>query len=413
MLGRQILKSHFGKHYKIHLIKDGPVPRSLKPERFSSSHSVRQFLQGLQAPQSYWRGLAVYCDDAAPYRSHQRDYLCVVGNNVLSGRIRIYEVDLPDTHALVQSSAAIQDRQGYQYQFISMRQALASSSRSPQRFTSTQQVYETLYELAPNLEQLQALAADLQLTSSPQQQTYTQLMDVLAEGLAEQRVALYVTAPFKRPEPTGAALEAASNMPGNRKVELAPATPAARTGSKVVENKKTPDNLTAAQRIEKLDLEGHAPVRHGGPNRVTDLQLEDRAVRGIDPASGTTFDAFNQFPDGSPKPHKVGRNATAFISDDALLQADDFARSSTQFQQNVAAARANGDIFVDAVELPLRDVFGSNYQNYVRGVTRLGSKNNPAGHISTDFTDGTLKAIYRLDQSGNVKLHTLYPNPKP
>ena len=97
------------------------------------------------------------------------------------------------------------------------------------------------------------------------------------------------------------------------------------------DTKACPDKLTTVQRIAKLDLEGHAPIRHGGPNRVTDLQLEDRAVRGIDPASGTTFDAFNKFPDGSPKPHKVERNATAFISDDALLQADDFARSSTQF----------------------------------------------------------------------------------
>lgn len=174
-----------------------------------------------------------------------------------------------------------------------------------------------------------------------------------------------------------------------------------------------PGKLTTAQRIAKLDFEGHAPIRHGGPNRVTDLQLEDRAVRGIDPASGTTFDAFNKFPDGSPKPHKVGRNATAFISDDALLQADDFARSSAQFRQNIATARTNGDIFVDPVEIPLRDVFGSNYQDYVRGVTRVGSKNNPTGYVPTDFTDGSLKAIYRLDQNGNVKLHTLYPNPKP
>ncbi len=173
-----------------------------------------------------------------------------------------------------------------------------------------------------------------------------------------------------------------------------------------------PDKLTTAQRIGKLDLEGHAPIRHGGPNRVTDLQLEDRVVRGIDPASGTTFDAFNKFPNGSPKLHKVGRNATAFASDDALLQADSFARSSAQFQQNVAAARANGDLFVDAVELPLKDVFGSGYQNSVRGVTRLGSKKNPTGYVSIDFTDGSIKAIYRRDHNGNIKLHTLYPNPK-
>ena len=179
------------------------------------------------------------------------------------------------------------------------------------------------------------------------------------------------------------------------------------------DNKSEVINKRLDLEVNRLLNEGHAIQRHGSPNRVTDLQLEDRAVRGIDPASGTTFDAFNKFPDGNPKPHKVGRNATAFTSDDALLQADDFARSSAQFQQNIANARTNGDIFVDPVELPLRDVFGNNYRDYVRGVTRLGSKNNPTGHIPTNFTDGTIKAIYRLDQNGNVKLHTLYPNPKP
>ncbi|PCM44850.1 hypothetical protein CPA50_02110 [Marinobacter sp. ANT_B65] len=173
------------------------------------------------------------------------------------------------------------------------------------------------------------------------------------------------------------------------------------------------DKLIVAQRVAELDLEGHAVVRHGGPSRVTDLQLEDRAVRGIDPASGTTFDAFNSARDGSPKLHKVGRNATAFTSDDALVHADDVARSSRQFEENIATARANGDMFVDPVELPLTDVFGDNYKSNVRGVTRLGSKKNPTGHVDTDFTGGSVKAIYRLDQNGSVNLHTLYPNPKP
>jgi len=172
------------------------------------------------------------------------------------------------------------------------------------------------------------------------------------------------------------------------------------------------DTLATAQRIAELDKMGHAPVRHGGPDWVTDIQLEERAVKGIDPVSGTVFDAFNKFPDGSPKLHKVGRHATAFTTDQALLQAEDFARKSVQFQENVAAARANGDLFVDPVELPLVDVFGSDYKSYVRGVSRLGSKQAPTGQVSTDFSGGTLKAIYRLDHSGRVSLHTLYPNPK-
>ena len=234
MLGRQIFKSHFGKHYKIHFIKDGPVPRSLKPERFSSSHSARQFLRELRVPESYWQQLASRCDNTPSFRGHQRDHLQAVSHNITSGRIRIYEVDVPDSDALAKSAIAVQDRQGHQYQFATMKQALAFPGRTPQRFSSAQQVYETLYDLAPNLEQLQALATDLQLTPAAEQQTYTQLVDALAEGLAQQHIALYVTAPFKRPEPAGAALEASTNMPGNRKVDLAPAASAARTESKVV-----------------------------------------------------------------------------------------------------------------------------------------------------------------------------------
>jgi len=237
MLGRQILKSHFGKHYKFHFIKDGPVPRSLEPLRFSSSHSVRQFLQRLQAPHSYWHWVAQNCEGgAAALRGHQRDHLQVIGDSVIRGRLRIYEVDLPDTHTLATSATAIQDRQGYQFQFVPMKQALASPAQTPRRFSHLQQVYDTLYDLAPNIEQLHTLASNLKLTPSPDQKSYSQLIDVLAEALAEQQVVLYVKAPFKRPEPSGAAMESAANIPGNRKVELAPAT---RTDAKTVDAEKS------------------------------------------------------------------------------------------------------------------------------------------------------------------------------
>ncbi|WP_344803878.1 hypothetical protein [Allohahella marinimesophila] len=46
------------------------------------------------------------------------------------------------------------------------------------------------------------------------------------------------------------------------------------------------------------------------------------------------------------------------------------------------------------------------------GVARLGSEKNPTGHVPIDFTDGSFLAIYKLDDVGNVNLHTLYPNPK-
>lgn len=107
------------------------------------------------------------------------------------------------------------------------------------------------------------------------------------------------------------------------------------------------DTLTAPQRIAELDKMGYAPVQH----------------------------------------------ATAFTTDQALLQAEDFARKSAQFQKNVAAARANRELFVDPVEIPLVEMFGSDYKGHVRGVSRLGSKQAPTGQASTDFSGGTLESI--------------------
>lgn len=301
MLGRQILKSHFGKRYKIHFIKDGPVPRSLRPLRFSGMHGARRFLQELQASPSFWAHTARTCVDAAPLRNHHSDHLQVVCNSILSGRVRIYEVELPDTHALSRSTTAVQDRQGYQYQFVSMRQALATPARTPQRFSSAQQVYETLYDLAPNLEQLQALATTLQLTPAPEQQTYTQLIEALAEKLADQRIALYITAPFKRPEAAGAAVESAINMPGNRKVELAPATPAARTESKVVAADKstaqTSGDLSSKDKSSN-QIENECSVVETTPDgqKIVYFSRDDIKVKKL--YGGELYEFYIEGPDG-------------------------------------------------------------------------------------------------------------------
>ncbi|MEH8019049.1 hypothetical protein MN202_17555 [Rheinheimera muenzenbergensis] len=192
-----------------------------------------------------------------------------------------------------------------------------------------------------------------------------------------------------KPKGGGATTEApvAAKAAGHESLDEGVSAPQINDGSNV------PNGVSTEHRIAALNLEGHAPIRHGGPNQVTDTQLENRAVRGIDPASGTQYDAFNTNMDGSPSLHKVGKNATAFTSDEALLKADESARNSAQFEQKIASARMNGDMFVDPVEIPLVEVFGADYKSHVRGVTRLGSKKNPTGHTQIDFTDGTARRV--------------------
>jgi hypothetical protein len=75
--------------------------------------------------------------------------------------------------------------------------------------------------------------------------------------------------------------------------------------------------------------------------------VHDRSVLGVDPASGTTIDAFNG------KTHKVPRTATSFASDNALVFAEDYVRSSAEFTAKAASPSA-GDVI--KLNTPLQDI---------------------------------------------------------
>lgn len=159
----------------------------------------------------------------APLRGHQRDFLQVICNGLIRGGLRIYEVPAPDHHRIADRDTVIQSRRGEQYQFVPASYALTRSHK-PYHFHSPAEVHELLHDLAPNLEQLVALASALKLAPSPHSVSYTQLLDLLADALADEALVLYIQSPFKRPSQSGATAESSAAMPGNRAVPLAPPT---------------------------------------------------------------------------------------------------------------------------------------------------------------------------------------------
>lgn len=158
------------------------------------------------------------------------------------------------------------------------------------------------------------------------------------------------------------------------------------------------------RQIDRLVAEGHAPARHG--QRVTELALDNRAMYQFDPITGTTTDYFTR------GQHNVGRNATKFVTDEAMLRAEAYARGSSEFATARADALANNLAGFPVKGLRLEDALGSNYAGQVFGKTRLGSINNPIGTAPIDFTDGTFTSIFRKSPSGNWNLHTMYPEPR-
>ncbi len=161
-----------------------------------------------------------------------------------------------------------------------------------------------------------------------------------------------------------------------------------------------------AKQYGEIAKSGHVVQRHG--EDITERQLDDRAINGIDPASGNTFDAYKKLPDGTPAPHKYSKDATKFVSKNALVKTENYIKNSRQFED--AVKLGTPEIKIEG--LKLEDIFGAEYRKEVFGKTRIGTKNNPIGTRETDFTDGTVKAIFKKDAEGKWKLETMFPEPK-
>ncbi|WP_426336029.1 hemagglutinin repeat-containing protein [Pseudoduganella sp. R-31] len=154
-------------------------------------------------------------------------------------------------------------------------------------------------------------------------------------------------------------------------------------------------------RIQELIDQGHGVQRHGPA--VSGQQLKERAVEGLDPMTGTTVDGVH----GGE--HQYARHATKVKTNEAYVFAEDYARRSQQFI-DVTSASTTGRA---QVEIPLRDMFGDDFRDFVTGVTRYGPKNAPLGSGNTIFGKDSYMIIrYKQDAKGSWEFNTMFPEPK-
>jgi hypothetical protein len=250
MLKPRPIKGHFGHHYLIYRNRDGAAPRSVKPLKFVSSDGARTLLRQLHVSHSYWQQLAQDLGEMAPLRGHQRDCLQVICNSLASGRLRLYEVRLPDDHLHADQKAVVSHRHGDQYVFTPASFALTQAQR-PYRFQSIMEVHQLLHDLAPNLEQLESLASTLKLAPSPKGLSYTQLIDLLADALIDETIVLYVQPSFKGPS-SSSAVEGSTSMPGNRAVPLAPPTMSSEQANRLASTKSSSTGIDGSKSSEKV-----------------------------------------------------------------------------------------------------------------------------------------------------------------
>ncbi len=186
------------------------------------------------------------------------------------------------------------------------------------------------------------------------------------------------------------------------------AVPAAKAGALAKAGKVDDAAAATVSRYNALDNQGHAVSRHGA--HVTDQMLEDRAVRGIDPMTGTPFDGVRSTP-GNQVEHTAPRNATSINNVDSFVEAERSIRASEQYRDARDTALANGKPRFEA-EIPMESALGKDYLDQVQGQTRIGSAKHPSGATPTDLTDGKIKGVFELNPGHEPNLVTMHPTVK-
>ncbi|MGK5558886.1 hypothetical protein ACSNOI_45525, partial [Actinomadura kijaniata] len=103
-------------------------------------------------------------------------------------------------------------------------------------------------------------------------------------------------------------------------------------------------------------------------------------------------------------PHQVGSFSTAF---------------SDPLDMAIAENKLRNHINAEGVaELPIGDIpfppgIHSRLRGYYIDPDPTKTTQNAIGYRPINFTQGTVKAIYRRNDKGELYLYTMYPNPKP
>jgi len=177
----------------------------------------------------------------------------------------------------------------------------------------------------------------------------------------------------------------------------------AKMGGKDGADRSTPLPADVAKRYDDLKSQGHGPQRHGAD--VTTQQLEDRVLKGHDPMKGSSTDGV------TGKTHRQPPTATRIKTTEDFVSAENNIRSSEQYRDGRDAALSDGKQTFE-VTVPLKDTLGEQYLDKVEGRTRVGPKKPPHSVVSTDLTDGQMRAVYKLEAGSEPNLITMYPVPK-
>ena len=186
MLYPQILKDHFGQHYRI-ISRANPIGRlSYNPKSFSSTSSTLQFIRSLKVPLGYWARLINESSLQPRIRTNATFELeNQVCQQLMSGRIKIVAVDIQTFKIGSVTKRTLKDNSGQSFLLSPAAAQLVHGKSDTQSFKDKDDAKQFLKKLNADDKQLATMAAELELAppTSNAAATSEQLIDKISQAI--------------------------------------------------------------------------------------------------------------------------------------------------------------------------------------------------------------------------------------
>lgn len=223
MLTTNIIQDEFGQRYVLKTSAVHFEQSDFKAKSFWNRESTQSFVQRLNVPHGYWRGLLQqFSSIPALHSLHEQQIEYYTSELLISGKIHLYPLPKQKGDEHAPQKRAIKSSDDVTYLFTEASLLLTSSPREVKSFSSKEDAEIFIKELNTDDEKLQTIASELDInvpttaSVNPAELT-TAIVAALVAGTIIVLVDRVSTVPASKSE----VVEAAG--PGNKKADLGPA----------------------------------------------------------------------------------------------------------------------------------------------------------------------------------------------
>lgn len=219
-----VVRSRFGKYYKVQLPSESKVELTLKPESFWNENSARQFINNLQVSKNYWRIIISQCSYTLPASQiTDNDIEHHISTLIINQQLQMFSIDVLDVSEHPPENRAIKTKDNVTYLFAPLNTLLTTSPKEVKYFNNEADADEFLNEIDTDEAKMKTLAAELNIdVPGTASVNADEIRTAISTALVSGAIVVMVDRFTGSPKLDEVIIETVG--PGNQKAGLAPSS---------------------------------------------------------------------------------------------------------------------------------------------------------------------------------------------